>query len=227
MYGLSSKLWLQSQVFTRNCSRYSNINSLGLLKRNVAPFNSARLTGNYTNARPNPKTTTSRWSKYAAAGGVAIAVCVTAAIANSISHRHQNIVFAATQDKQSKLSIKIYQYQNCPFCCKVRAFLNYYNIPYEIIEVNPLTRSEIKFSKYRKVPIVIANDVQVHLLMSHLIIALILTCNMVDKRLSLFPWYASSLLLIYAWWISVSLQSMNSLQINMINLIISNHDTSN
>lgn len=162
MHDLSSKLWLHSQVITKNCCRHTNINSVDLLKRNIAPSNSVRLIRNYSNASPKPKTTTGRWSKYAAAAsGIAIAVCATAVIANSVSHRHQNVVYASTQDKQSSLSIKIYQYQNCPFCCKVRAFLNYYNIPYEIVEVNPLTRSEVKFSRYRKVPIVVANDVQV------------------------------------------------------------------
>lgn len=59
-------------------------------------------------------------------------------------------------------SIKLYQYQTCPFCCKTRAFLDYYGINYEIVEVNPLFRKEIKFSKYRKVPfIVCSDDVQV------------------------------------------------------------------
>ena len=51
------------------------------------------------------------------------------------------------------------QYTNCPFCCKVRTFLNYYGIPYEIVEVNPLTRKQIKFStNYRKVPILLIED---------------------------------------------------------------------
>ena len=59
-------------------------------------------------------------------------------------------------------SIKLYQYQTCPFCCKTRAFLDYYGINYEVVEVNPLFRREIKFSKYRKVPfIVCGDDVQV------------------------------------------------------------------
>jgi glutaredoxin len=55
-------------------------------------------------------------------------------------------------------SIKLYQYQTCPFCCKTRAFLDYYGIDYEIVEVNPLFRREIKFSKYRKVPFIVCGD---------------------------------------------------------------------
>ncbi|XP_065068283.1 prostaglandin E synthase 2-like [Rhopilema esculentum] len=66
-----------------------------------------------------------------------------------------------TLSKESpNLKVKLYQYENCPFCCKVRAFLDYYGIEYEKIEVNPLLRKEIKFSEYRKVPIVIVNESQ-------------------------------------------------------------------
>ena len=39
--------------------------------------------------------------------------------------------------------------------------MNYYGFDYETVEVNPLFRSEIKFSKYKKVPILTAGDVQV------------------------------------------------------------------
>ena len=58
-------------------------------------------------------------------------------------------------------SLTLYQYRTCPFCCKTRAFLNYYGFDYETVEVNPLFRSEIKFSKYKKVPILTAGDIQV------------------------------------------------------------------
>lgn len=51
---------------------------------------------------------------------------------------------------------KLYQYKVCPFCCKVRALLAYKKIPYDAIEVHPLNKKEISFSKdYRKVPIFI------------------------------------------------------------------------
>ena len=49
---------------------------------------------------------------------------------------------------------KLYQYNACPFCWKVRAILGYKGIPYEAVEVHPLNKKEIGFSKeYRKVPI--------------------------------------------------------------------------
>ncbi|GJY29458.1 prostaglandin E synthase 2 [Tanacetum coccineum] len=49
--------------------------------------------------------------------------------------------------------VVLYQYQACPFCNKVKAFLEYNDIPYKIVEVNPMNKKEIKWSEYKKVPI--------------------------------------------------------------------------
>ncbi|KAJ6773515.1 MICROSOMAL PROSTAGLANDIN E SYNTHASE-2 [Salix purpurea] len=49
--------------------------------------------------------------------------------------------------------VVLYQYEACPFCNKVKAFLDYYNIPYKVVEVNPISKKEIKWSDYKKVPI--------------------------------------------------------------------------
>uniref|UniRef100_A0A7N0U3W8 Prostaglandin E synthase 2 n=1 Tax=Kalanchoe fedtschenkoi TaxID=63787 RepID=A0A7N0U3W8_KALFE len=49
--------------------------------------------------------------------------------------------------------VVLYQYEACPFCNKVKAFLDYYDIPYKIVEVNPISKKEIKWSDYKKVPI--------------------------------------------------------------------------
>jgi len=54
--------------------------------------------------------------------------------------------------------LTLYQYKTCPFCSKVRAFLDYHGLPYEIVEVNPVMRKEIKWSTYRKVPILMVNE---------------------------------------------------------------------
>lgn len=51
--------------------------------------------------------------------------------------------------------VRLYQYESCPFCRKVRSCLDYNRIPYEIIEVHPLKKSETKeiAPDYKKVPI--------------------------------------------------------------------------
>uniref|UniRef100_G3MNU3 Prostaglandin E synthase 2 n=1 Tax=Amblyomma maculatum TaxID=34609 RepID=G3MNU3_AMBMU len=56
------------------------------------------------------------------------------------------------------LKITVYQYQTCPFCCKVRAFLDFYGIPYNVVEVDPVLRQQLKFSEYKKVPILLVEE---------------------------------------------------------------------
>ncbi|VDK73485.1 unnamed protein product [Litomosoides sigmodontis] len=57
----------------------------------------------------------------------------------------------------SGLNLRLYQYEACPFCCKVRAFLNYYGFSYDVVEVSPLTRKEIKkLDGVSKLPTVVA-----------------------------------------------------------------------
>ncbi|KAF9618420.1 hypothetical protein IFM89_001143 [Coptis chinensis] len=53
--------------------------------------------------------------------------------------------------------VVLYQYEACPFCNKVKAFLDYYHIPYKVVEVNPISKKEIKWSDYKKVPILSAD----------------------------------------------------------------------
>ncbi|XP_062184746.1 uncharacterized protein LOC133888490 [Phragmites australis] len=57
-------------------------------------------------------------------------------------------------------TVVLYQYQACPFCNKVRAFLDYHDIPYKVVEVNPLSKKEIKWSDYKKVPILTVDGEQ-------------------------------------------------------------------
>lgn len=51
--------------------------------------------------------------------------------------------------------VRIYQYESCPFCRKVRSCLDYQKIRYEIVEVHPLKKTEAKeiAPDYKKVPI--------------------------------------------------------------------------
>ncbi|KAM4876598.1 prostaglandin E synthase 2 isoform 1-T1 [Thomomys bottae] len=65
---------------------------------------------------------------------------------------------AVQMSLSSHLQLTLYQYKTCPFCSKVRAFLDFHALPYEIVEVNPVLRTEIKFSSYRKVPILTVQE---------------------------------------------------------------------
>ncbi|RVW42480.1 Prostaglandin E synthase 2 [Vitis vinifera] len=56
--------------------------------------------------------------------------------------------------------VVLYQYEACPFCNKVKAFLDYYDIGYKVVEVNPINKKEIKWSEYKKVPILTVDGEQ-------------------------------------------------------------------
>jgi len=44
--------------------------------------------------------------------------------------------------------------KRCPFCNKVKAHLDYFNVPYKAVEVYPLKKPELSFSHtYKKVPV--------------------------------------------------------------------------
>nr|XP_019966757.1 PREDICTED: prostaglandin E synthase 2 [Paralichthys olivaceus] len=75
----------------------------------------------------------------------------------------QHLAQGDTKAPAAGLKLTLYQYKTCPFCSKVRAFLDFYGLPYEIVEVNPVMRKELKWSTYRKVPILmVADDVQLN-----------------------------------------------------------------
>lgn len=47
------------------------------------------------------------------------------------------------QNDTSGLKVTLFQYQTCPFCCKTRAFLDFFGINYNVIEVNSVTRKQV------------------------------------------------------------------------------------
>jgi glutaredoxin len=54
--------------------------------------------------------------------------------------------------------ITLYQYKICPYCSRPKTLLDFLRVPYRAVEVNPLTKSQISFSKdYKKVPIANVN----------------------------------------------------------------------
>jgi len=60
--------------------------------------------------------------------------------------------------------IKLYQYHICPFCNITKSLLSYTKLEYETVEVNPLTKAELKpwSGEYKKVPIAIIDDKQIN-----------------------------------------------------------------
>ncbi|XP_061373285.1 uncharacterized protein LOC133315634 [Gastrolobium bilobum] len=69
-------------------------------------------------------------------------------------------VQAKGEDCFKPKEVVLFQYEACPFCNKVKAFLDYYNVPYKVVEVNPMNKKEIKWSDYKKVPIVTVDGEQ-------------------------------------------------------------------
>ena len=57
--------------------------------------------------------------------------------------------------------LTLYQYQMCPYCNKARAFLDYHDIGYNVVEVDLFFRRKLKSFKYRKVPFIMVNGMQV------------------------------------------------------------------
>ncbi|XP_069025420.1 prostaglandin E synthase 2 [Embiotoca jacksoni] len=95
----------------------------------------------------------------------------------------QHLAEEETKVSAGGLKLILYQYKTCPFCSKVRAFLDYHGLPYDVVEVNPVMRKEIKWSTYRKVPILMVGD-DVQLNDSSVIISSIKT-YLIDKEKSM------------------------------------------
>nr|CAB3265263.1 prostaglandin E synthase 2 [Phallusia mammillata] len=73
---------------------------------------------------------------------------------NKLTVHNQTNYTESEEEKWKGVSITLYQYQTCPFCSKTRSFLQAYNVPFKSVEVHPIFKKEIKFSEYKKVPIV-------------------------------------------------------------------------
>jgi len=65
---------------------------------------------------------------------------------------------------QAAPEIRLYQYHICPFCNISKSLLAYAKLDYDRIEVNPLTKQELKpwSGDYRKVPIAIIDEEQIN-----------------------------------------------------------------
>jgi microsomal prostaglandin-E synthase 2 len=64
--------------------------------------------------------------------------------------------------KPAPSNITLYEYKICPFCNKVKAYLDFLELDYSSVEVNPLTKSELKFQKeITKVPLATLNGLTI------------------------------------------------------------------
>lgn len=73
--------------------------------------------------------------------------------------RRPNVPIArkiVNENDKSDLDLVLFQYQTCPFCCKVRAFLDYSGLTYSVVEVDSVLRQSLKWSPYKKVPSLLA-----------------------------------------------------------------------
>lgn len=67
--------------------------------------------------------------------------------------------------------LTLYQFRSCPFCGKVRAFLNHTQTPFDVVEVTPFGMKELDFTEHRKVPVLRDGDdviVESAVIVSHL-----------------------------------------------------------
>ena len=56
------------------------------------------------------------------------------------------------------ISVVLYAYETCPFCNKVRAYLDAVKVPYVLVEVDPLRKRELAWwPAYQKVPLAVVN----------------------------------------------------------------------
>ena len=61
----------------------------------------------------------------------------------------RNVSAHAASGSSPEKDITIYQYKICPYCSRPKTFLDYLGVTYKAIEVNPLTKSQLKFSGVR------------------------------------------------------------------------------
>jgi len=52
----------------------------------------------------------------------------------------------------------LYGFQTCPFCWKVRSLLNWKGVEYSSVEVDPVTKAEIRWANWKSVPVFVDAD---------------------------------------------------------------------
>eukprot|EP00993_Chasmostoma_nieuportense_P001879 NODE_2720_length_1111_cov_29.861789_g2596_i0.p1 GENE.NODE_2720_length_1111_cov_29.861789_g2596_i0~~NODE_2720_length_1111_cov_29.861789_g2596_i0.p1 ORF type:complete len:330 (+),score=90.81 NODE_2720_length_1111_cov_29.861789_g2596_i0:59-991(+) len=93
---------------------------------------------------------------FALAGGAGVVLYQRRLASNSActpADIHNRQPYAIAQFLKSEVTepLKLYQFRACPFCGRVKALLNYLNLPYYIVEVDPMLKSGLP-GDYSKVP---------------------------------------------------------------------------
>jgi microsomal prostaglandin-E synthase 2 len=55
------------------------------------------------------------------------------------------------------LDITLYQYSTCPFCNRVKSYLDFMKLKYKVVEVNPMSKKELKTLNQKQVPVAVVN----------------------------------------------------------------------
>lgn len=149
--------YLSSSILSRTLATAHDGGAANLHPRSlrVALFCSSRTNNSYTRQRwfSAVLSSFSKRSGQVLSLGLAGAV-VSVATAASVYAKEPPAAELMPKD------VVLYQYEACPFCNKVKAFLDYYDIPYKVVEVNPISKKEIKWSDYKKVPILMVDGQQ-------------------------------------------------------------------
>lgn len=69
------------------------------------------------------------------------------------------IEYADSPYRDFPLKIHVYQYESCPYCAQIRAYLDYFGFSYTLTEVDAYEKAELSaFTKARMLPIVSIED---------------------------------------------------------------------
>ncbi|GBG30618.1 Prostaglandin E synthase 2 [Hondaea fermentalgiana] len=133
------------------------------LASTLAPQQRRGLASGARNAREASGSSSSRGRTASLVSGAAVMATTAAWIEHSSAARTlASAAMPTARAITAEEPLKLYQYDVCPFCNKAQTFLEFHAIPHERIEVNPLTKAEIKFSSYRMVPFAMVGDTQIN-----------------------------------------------------------------
>ena len=116
----------------------------------------------HTSAQSSAATSAAASSATAAASASSSAAASAPSPSPRPSFDLTSLPYPSQQSFLHGATVRLYQYQTCPFCNKVRAYLDYHRVPYELVEVNPMNKKEIAFTGLKAVPVVSVDGLILH-----------------------------------------------------------------